>query len=196
MKKKMEGWFTRYCPTNAAEICTGANAAVFELWCARISEATIDMSPRQAYGELRALMAALWSGLRTDDGHTGAQVRVLAQLWWDLEHPLPERGEERFEPMEPELSTEESMRRLELLDRGKAHFKRLLIAAFTGPLQHIGVRNLVMRWARIQYECVHGFQAPPTTDPQRAVRDAMGETDHYAEMMRDILTQVDGKEPE
>jgi hypothetical protein len=139
-------------------------------------------------------MAALWSGLRADDGHAGAQVRVLAQLWWDLEHPLPERAE-RFEPMEPGLSSEESARRLDLLDRGKAHFRRLLITAFTGPLQHIGVRNLVMRWARIQYECVHGFQAPPTSDPHRAMRDAMGETDQFLEMMVEILTQVDGVAP-
>lgn len=178
----MEGWCAKFLPSNAAKVCAAARHigyGGFELWCARVSEATYDMEPSDAYVELRALIASLWSGMRDEQ----ALVRPICQLYYDLEHPIPGR-EERLPQLRPDI-----------LDAGRAHFKRLLLDAFAGPLRHIGVRNLVIRWARIQYECMHGFQAPPTTDPQRAVRDAMGLTDHFRELMDEVLTQVDGKRP-
>jgi hypothetical protein len=186
-ERRMEAWCARYCPDNWAEVCLGAEQGHFALWCARMSEATIDLPPRLVYAELRALIAGVWRGLRDNE----PAVRPLCQLYWDLEHPTAEP----LLPMEPELSTQESQRRLAALDAGRIAFKRLLLAAFTGPLQPIGVRNLVIRWARIQYECIHQFQAPPTADPARAVRDAMGLSDHFAELMDEVLTQVDGVPP-
>jgi hypothetical protein len=189
----MEAWCTKFKPSNAADVCAAVRLPVykgFENWCAYVSQATYDMEPRQAHGELRALIASLWNGLRDEQ----PLVKPLCQLYYDLEHPIPGRTE-RIPRLTREMTAEQQTETIALSDLGRAHFKRLLIEAFTGPLRHIGVRNLVIRWARIQYECMHGFQAPPTQHRERAVRDAMGLTDHFRELMDEILTQVDGQRP-
>jgi len=181
----------QHCPGNAGVVCAQAVREPFDIWCARISEQTIDMPSWPAYLQLRGVVAALYHGLRD----TQPLVRPLCQLFWDLEYPIADRVD-RLLPMEPGLTVFESQERLAVLDTERARFRQLLLTAFTGPIKAIGVRNLVIRWARIQYDCIHGFQAPATPDPARAVRDAMGLTDHFAELMDEILTQVDGVPPD
>jgi len=187
----MEAWLTAYTITNWQPVCDASEAMPFDWWCAIVSQKTSDGDPKQMYGELRGIIMALWKGLRDKN----PIVRPLCKLYWDLEHPIPGRTT-RLEPMVRGLTRQEEARRLAILDNGRAHFKRHLITAFTDPLTPVGVRNLVIRWARIQYDCWHQFQAPGRLTEAEAAKDAAGESDHFAEMMTQILEQVDGKPPD
>lgn len=195
----MEEWLAHYRPDNAAAVCRAALLAsehgAFAVWCALVCERmdSVQMEPLMMYCELRALIAALWSETRD----AIPAVRPLCALFWALERPLgDELGADGFARMEPNLDAAEHERRIALLDRGKAVFLRHMRSAFETTLRDVGVRNLCLKWARLEYECVHGFQAPARTTPQQAMRDAMGQSDHFAEHMMALLTAVDGKPPE
>lgn len=113
-----------------------------------------------------------------------ARIGVIARAMYDLESGigLP------LQHLVPELSQEETQRRLALLDQGRARFGQILKEAFTKTLLYAD-RNLLIAWASKVYYHVHGFQAPPRFDAALATRDAMGQTDHFRELLDDVLAQ-------
>ncbi len=130
---------------------------------------------RDAYAMFIAYVRDLYHGA------PGARTTAIAQIMYTLE-------EGDLLPMEPDLDHEEEQRRLMALDAGRALFKQRLLQAF-GDMHKYADRNFVIGWARIVYNHVHGFQAPPTQDPARAVRDAMGQTDHFMELMQEVIDE-------
>jgi hypothetical protein len=181
----MEEWLDP-APPHVAELCALVRQHRFDHFCAMVSQsAENEESPRKAFAELYAFVACLWHGMRDEQ----PLVRPLVRLYYDLEHGVSPDGNP-LEPMVPDLDAAEHARRLALLDAGRARFKALLLTGLP-LLPGVGVRNLVIRWARLQYDCVHRFQAPPRTDPQLAMRDAMGLSDHFAELMTQVLDVVD-----
>lgn len=189
----MEEWLVQYKPQNADEICAGARACGnFALWCAHITGMADEIAdPLERYHELRALMCSLWDGLRD----TEPMVRPLCKLFWDLENPVPGRLE-RLPHITHDMNTAETFAALAVLDTGRKHFKQHVQDAFAATLKPIGVRNLVFRWARIQYENMHGFQAPPRYSEAQSVADSFGDSDHFAELMDEVLAVADGAPPQ
>jgi hypothetical protein len=173
----MDDWLDP-APPHTAKMCDILRKSDFNLFCAMVSEqAEANESPKGAFAELYAFVACLWHGMRDEQ----PLVRPLVKLFYDLENGVGE-----LLPVERKLSLAENHQRAALLDLGRARFKALLIEAFPN-LPGIGVRNVVIQWARLQYEHVHCFQAPPRLNREQAVRDSMGLSDHFAELMTEVL---------
>ncbi len=178
----MEDWISP-APPHTAEMCAMVRKHTLNSFCAMLSQQAGE--PASVLAELYCFVACLWHGMRDEE----PLVRPLVKLFYDLEFGVSEGGQ-RLKPMVHGMTPAEHARRLALLDAGKERFKRHLLEGLPG-LPGIGVRNLVIRWARFQYDEVHHFQAPYRADPQQAMRDSMGLSDHFAELMEEVIDVID-----
>jgi len=139
----------------------------------------------EAFAEIYGFLACLWHGLRDEE----PLVQPLVKLCYDLECSITPDGTELL-PLVANLEPAEEAQRLTRLGAGRVRFKVLLLEGLP-QLPGIGVRNLVFAWARLQYEHVHCFQAPLRLDRKQAALDAMGLSDHFAELAIEVLDVVD-----
>lgn len=143
----------------------------------------------RAYAHIFQQICKAYAALEADHTDLDAEwnrIALIARTMYDLDDGLaPPDG---FEPIVPDLTQEETQRRLTLLDAGRAKFARVLRLAFA----HITLfadRNLLIAWASKVYYHVHCFQAPPRFDAAQATRDAMGQSDHFRELLDEVLAQ-------
>jgi len=134
-----------------------------------------DRDARRAYATLFHHARNLYYAVPGE--RTAAVVRAMHAL---------EDGLGEMPTLTPDLERDEMMRRLAELDAGRARFKQRLLDTFA-TMRAFADRNYVIVWARLVYYHVHGFQAPPTRDAERAARDAAGETDHALELIQEVI---------
>ena len=149
---------------------------------ATYSEKCETMEPRKAY---RILLEAIGSMYYSNPD---PRILNIARAFYDLEMGVPlQLGVPRLIPMERGLPPKEHETRLALLDKGRVIFKQVLLDAFVRSVTFAD-RNVIIRFARLVYECIHGYQAPYRLDPRQATLDAMGKSDHFAELMDEVIS--------
>lgn len=122
------------------------------------------------------------------------RVERIAVIFHYLEYGILTELGHKLEPMDRKDSQEVGQAKLAKLDKGKALFKKKLIDEFTTNIKDTADRNLILRWAGKLYRKVHGFQAPPRLSAEQAMRDAMGSSDHYLEMVIEIMNKVESSD--
>jgi hypothetical protein len=96
----------------------------------------------------------------------------------------------RLEPMYPKDSLEVAQAKLRKNDFVRREFKEYIFTTFRDTISEIIDRNLVIYYAEKIYWNIHCFQAPPRLDSKLALQDSMGTSDHYQEMIREILLEL------
>lgn len=114
------------------------------------------------------------------------RIKRIMEAFYILDEGLTP-GEE-LKPMERELGEDEAARGLQALDAGRLKFQTTLVEAFE-DLHHMSDRNLLLSWARKTYYHVHCFQAPGRSDPRLAMRGAMGTSDHFLELAKEVIKE-------
>jgi hypothetical protein len=186
-------WYVLWCDafrTQMREAVDPSKLGYFTRFICGICEKEEMLQGIRAYAHIYQEVCKAYGALKEDhtDGLEAEWERIsrIARTMYALDEGLCEDAP--LEPIIPELSQEETQRRLALLDAGRAKFGKTMVQAF----QHIPLfadRNLLISWAAKCYYHVHGFQAPPRFDAAQATRDAMGQSDHFAELLKDVLAQ-------
>lgn len=176
----MEEWLSETRDPNGEAMAAqftdnGTNDMKLTVFIGTMSEHAASLEGRTAYATLFVTIRHLYYGA------PGARTAAMARCMYTLE-----QGETL--PLEPGLPREDEAHRLAALDARRAEFKQQLIDAFATMTKYAD-RNYVIGWARLMYSHVHGFQAPPRTDRALAIRDAMGQTDHFVELMEEVIAE-------
>jgi len=145
-----------------------------------------------AYGLVRIEVTRAY--LTLEASHEGLdaeweRIQHIVRAMYDMEDGLAQKmGVYSITPITPDMSPADHERCLWVLDNARLRFKRVFLDAFQ-VLPTIADRNLLMTWGRNVYYKVHGFQAPARTDPAQAMRDAAGGSDHFEELMQEVLAE-------
>ena len=139
------------------------------------------------YGEI----AGLYKSIEKQKDDTSLKdywerVKVITQVMWEIDIGISLEMKTEIKPLERNISKEEHDKRLAILDKALCLFKGYIENAFK-KTDHICDKNIIIYWGRHFYYKVYGFQAPARSDPALALKDSMGLTDHYIEMIEDIV---------
>lgn len=185
-----DGWCTGFRKMMKQEDPTGVG--MFTRFVCGISEREEQLEGIEAYGLIYQEVAKAYQALEADHEGLAAEwdrITHIARTMWDLDDGLEVLVGEPIEPIEHGLEEGEDLRRLAVLDRGRAIFGATLIKAFT-QLTLFSDRNLLISWAAKLYYHVHGFQAPHRMNPQQALQDSLGKSDHFAELLEEVIAKV------
>ena len=105
----------------------------------------------------------------------------------DAMHALDAECGKGVEPVRPDMSRIQQARALRALDRDLVKFDSLLrhhVRQVRTLDNYRPALQFFQLFARLTYDC-NGYQAPPRTDPLRAMADAAGESDVFWERFGD-----------
>ena len=113
------------------------------------------------------------------------RIQELVKLMWCVSDGIAnEFGD--IEALTPHQPQEKQQEILVQLDKARNIFKNKIEDSWK-TMTHIIDRNIIIHWSRMHYYHVHCFQAPNRLDPLQASRDAMGLSDHFQEMIDEII---------
>ncbi len=179
----MQKWIDEWSLDDAVAMAKVNLALVsLSIYFSSISETYENDVSIDAYRTLRMVITSL-SKATPDEPRSQAVCKYYYELQFGICTTL---NIEEFEPIERNLTREEHNRRLALLDKGRLLFKQTMITAFA-ELPFFCDRNMLIRWGRIVYDHIHCFQAPPRLSQHQAAEDAAGLSDHFAELMQEVI---------
>ncbi len=150
-----------------------------------IMERVDELEGQEAYGLIYAELLKCYNALKSNQDefpHKWGRVNTIFHTMWKLENGFPQLFGDEIKMVTPDISEEEKEKRCKVYDRARVVFQEILENAFT-QLELFSDRNLLILWARMVYYHVHGFQAPLRQDPNTAIEDAMGTSDHFNELL-------------
>lgn len=122
------------------------------------------------------------------------RVENILNAFYQLEEGILLQLGFRLELLNPKDSEEVQNEKLRKNDLAREEFKNTILVNFKEQIKEIIDRNLVIYYAEKVYWNIHCFQAPPRYDPELALKDAQRKTDHYKEMIKEILYELGVKE--
>ena len=118
------------------------------------------------------------------------RIENILNTFYQLEEGIFLKLGFRLEPLKRKDSEDVQKEKLCKNDLARKEFKNVILKDFSEKITEIIDRNLVIYYAEKLYWNVHCFQAPPRFDPELALKDAQRMTDHYKEMIREILSEL------
>lgn len=91
-----------------------------------------------------------------------------------------------IDPLTPEMNAEQHAEVLHRLDQDRTQFKRIVKEAIETLGEHKALLQYFIDFGSFLFQC-NGYQAPARSDPTLAIRDAMGISDLYTEMLKNEL---------